>query len=112
MTQGTSNLQHFQFLKDLSKDIKGLSITVVFTKFNNALNDLKTKMEETLTEELADLDDVQYEMRVLKELTTGSLSKLKNDIRAIFPSANCFIFDPTADQYHYTENINQIYHES
>lgn len=33
MTQGTTDLDHFAFLKRLSKDIKCLRVTVVFTKF-------------------------------------------------------------------------------
>jgi hypothetical protein len=46
LCQGSAELEHFLFLKELSEDNKGQEVIVVFTKFSNALNDIGVEISQ------------------------------------------------------------------
>ena len=109
LTQGTTDLEHFSFLKKLSREIKCLRVTVVFTKFMNSLNDLKVKLLES-NEDLNEMPDDEYYEVLLGTLSEQSLSTLKEGILKTFPNVDFFIFDPSATDFYF--NGEDVKHES
>lgn len=109
LTQGTTDLEHFYFLKKLSEDIKCLRVTVVFTKFMNSLNDLKVKLLET-DEDLNNMPEDEYYEIVLDTLSSQSLHTLKEGILKTFKNVDFFIFDPSATDFYFNGEV--VKHES
>ena len=56
LTQGAFDLAQFNYIKTLFRNTYGLKIPFVFTKFNNLLNDVMTKLETS-----GALEDLPFE---------------------------------------------------
>lgn len=98
------DLEHYNYIKTIFRNIKGLRIPFVFTKFENLVNDILSNLE---TEGIS-LDDFSSEqiMELVRSKAQIVLNKLKEEIDGIFPEvAVYFIYDPITEGWHCDSNL-------
>jgi len=103
LTQGAFDLAQFNYIKTLFRNTYGLKIPFVFTKFNNLLNDVMTKLETSGALEDLPFEDVQAQ--VLADVQKV-IQTFKNEIERTFSDVIYFIYDPLTEGYFADSQMN------
>ena len=104
MSSSVFDLEQYNYIKTIFRNIKGLRIPFVFTKFENLINDILANLEI----EGISVDDWTSKqiMELVRSKAQTVLNKLKEEIDGIFPEvAVYFIYDPITDGWHCDSNL-------